>query len=108
MKKNAIKSTVAPSAYADIALTDTQKAELKNVALAHYAPLIETLKQQHPELKEKDFMYCYLCLLGLDNMQIAAMLQCSFSTIWDREKRLKKILGSEERIAVALHGLIIN
>ncbi len=107
-EKNAIKSTVAPSAYADIALTDTQKAELKNVALAHYAPLIETLKQQHPELKEKDFMYCYLCLLGLDNMQIAAMLQCSFSTIWDREKRLKKILGSEERIAVALHGLIIN
>ena len=107
-EKNAIKSTAAPSTYSDIALTDAQKAELKNAALAHYAPLFETLKQQHPELKEKDFMYCYLCLLGLDNIQIAVMLQHSLSTIWDREKRLKRILDSEDRIAVALNGLMIN
>ena len=107
-EKNVIKSTVSPSAYADMALTDSQKAELKKAALAHYAPLFEMLKQQHPELKEKDFMYCYLSLLGLDNMQIAVMLQHSLSTIWDREKRLKKILGSEDRVAVILHGLLIS
>ena len=76
--------------------------------MAHYAPLFEMLKERHPELKEKDFMYCYLCLLGLDNMQIAVMLQLSLSTIWDREKRLKKILGSEDRVAVVLHGLLIG
>ena len=106
--KNVIKSTVSPSAYASIALTDAQKAELKSAAFAHYASLIEMLGQQHPELKEKDFMYCYLCLLGLDNMQIAVMLQHSLSTIWDREKRLKKVLGSEDRVAVTLHSLMAN
>ena len=53
-------------------------------------------------------MYCYLCLLGLDNMQIAVMLQHSLSTIWDREKRLKKVLGSEDRVAVTLHSLMAN
>ncbi len=66
--------------------------------------MFEKLKQQHPELKEKDFQYCYLCLLGLDNIQIAVLLQNSISTIWEREKRLKKILGSEERIAIILQG----
>ncbi len=107
-EKNAIKSTVAPSVYADIALTDAQKAELKRTALAHHASLFEMLKRQHPELKEKDFEYCYLCLLGLDNVQIAVMLQHSLSTIWNREKRLKKVLGSEDRVAISLHGLMVS
>ena len=107
-KKNPIKSTVPVAAYANISLNDTQKAQLKDAAMYHYGSMFEKLKQQHPELKEKDFQYCYLCLLGLDNIQIAVLLQNSISTIWEREKRLKKVLGSEDRIAVILHGCMIN
>ena len=107
-KKNPIKSTVPVAAYADIALNDTQKAQLKDAAMQHYGSLFEKLKQQYPALKEKDFQYCYLCLFGLDNVQIAVLLQNSVSTIWEREKRLKKILGSEDRIAIILRGYMIN
>ena len=107
-KKNPIKSTVPVAAYADIALNDTQKAQLKDAAMQHHGLMFEKLKQQHPELKEKDFQYCYLCLLGLDNVQIAVLLQNSISTIWEREKRLKKIFGSEERIAIILRGYMIT
>ena len=60
------------------------------------------------ELKEKDYLYCYLWLLGLDNVQIAALMQNSQSTIWDREKRLQKIFGSKEKIAVILYGLFLD
>ena len=60
-KRNPVKTTVAVNSYADIALTDAQKAELKKAALAHHASLFEKLKRLHPELKEKDFLYCYLC-----------------------------------------------
>ena len=107
-KKNSFKSNVPVSAYSNIALTDAQKAQLKNAALRHYSSLFEKLRLQHPEMKEKDFLYCYLCLLGLDNIQIAVLLQNSISTIWEREKRLKKILGSENRIAIILHEYMIN
>ena len=107
-KKNPIKSTVPISAYANIALNDTQKAQLKNAAHLHYDALFEKMRQQYPKLKEKDFQYCYLCLLGLDNTQIAAMLQHSISTIWERENRLKKILGSQDRIAVVLNGIMMR
>lgn len=106
-KKNPIKSTVPVTAYANIALNDSQKAQLKDAALYHYDTLFEKLKQEHPELKEKDFQFCYLSLLGLDNVQIAALLQKSVSAIWDRERRLKKILGSDDRIAVILFGKMI-
>ena len=107
-KKNPIKSTVPIAAYANIALNDAQKAQLKNAAIHHYGSMFEKLKQQYPELKEKDFQYCYLSLLGLDNVQIAVLQQKSISTIWDRENRLKKIFGSEDKISVILHGFLID
>ncbi|MCR5039460.1 MAG: hypothetical protein K6A94_09010 [Bacteroidales bacterium] len=83
-KKNPIKSTVPISAYAGLALNDMQKARLKEAASLHYGFFFEKLKLQYPDLKEKDFLYCYLCLLGLDNTQIAVLLQHSISTIWER------------------------
>ena len=107
-ENNSIKSSIPVSSYANIALTDAQKAELKKVALAHYASLFETLKQQYPELKEKDFLYCYLCLLGLDNAQIAVMTQLSYRTVWEREKRLQRIFQKEERISIILNGMMTD
>jgi tetratricopeptide (TPR) repeat protein len=104
--QNPIKSTVPVSAYTSIALNDAQKAKLKNAAIMHFGTLFEILKIQHPQLKEKDFQYFYLCLLGLDNVQISVLLQNSLSTTWERENRLKKILGSEDRVAITLHGYI--
>ena len=107
-KNNPIKSTVPVTAYASIALTDAQKAQLKEATARHYGPFFEKLKQQHPELKEKDLLYCQLSLLGLDNVQIAVLLQNSISTIWERENRLKKIFNSENKIAIVLYGLMKN
>ena len=107
-KSNPIKSIVPVSAYTDIALTDAQKAQLKDAAMRHYGPLFGKLKHQHPELKEKDFLYCYLCLLGLDNSQIAVLTQLSYRTIWEREKRLQTLFHGNDRIAVILHEMMIH
>ena len=107
-ESNPIKSTVPVSAYADIALTDAQKAQLKDAAMRHYGPLFGKLKHQYPELKEKDLLYCYLCLLGLDNSQIAVLTQLSYRTIWEREKRLQNFFHGSDRIAVILHEMIIH
>ena len=105
---NPIKSTVPVSAYTDIALTDAQKAQLKEAAMRHYGPLFEKLKQQYPKLKEKDFLYCQLCLLGLDNAQIAVLLQNTISTVWERENRLKRIFGTVDKVSVFLFGFMKN
>ena len=107
-ESNSIKTSIPVSSYADIALTDAQKTELKKAALAHHASLFEMLKQQYPELKEKDFQYCYLCLLGLDNAKIAVMTQLSYRTIWEREKRLQRIFHKKERISIILNEFITS
>ena len=105
---NPIKSTVPVSAYASLALTDAQKAQLKDAAMRHYGPLFEKLKLQHPELKEKDYLYCQLSLLGLDNVQIAVLTQLSYRTIWEREKRLQTLFHADDRIAVILHEMMMH
>jgi tetratricopeptide (TPR) repeat protein len=106
--QNPIKSSLPSSAYANIALNDKQKVQLKNAANRHFGNLFENLKEQHPELKDKDFLYCSLCLLELNNVQIAVLLQKSTSTIWEREKRLQAIFGKKEKIAIILNSLMNN
>ena len=105
---NPIKSTVSISAYSNIALDDKQKAQLKDAANRHYGKLFENIKKRYPSLKEKDYLYCYLCLLGLNNVQIAALLQKSASTIWEREHRLHSIFSDECDIGVILYRLMNN
>ena len=106
-KNKPIKSSVPVSAYKDIALSDAQKAQLKDAAIRHYSELINELKRNYPELKEKDLFYCYLCLLGLDNVQIAAMTQLSYRTIWEREKRLQQLFHTEDKMAIILNEMLI-
>ena len=103
-----IKTNISISEYSDIALTDEQKAMLKQVAIKHYGDLFQWLKTNYPNLKEKDFSYFYLCLLGLNNTQIAALTQLSYRTVWEREKRLQLLFNSNEKIAVVLNGFLFN
>ena len=106
--KNPIKSNVPVTYYADLALTDAQEAQLKDAIDRHFNLLFEKLRSLYPELKNKDLLYCYLCLLGLDNSQIAVMTQLSYRTIWEREKRLQKVFNTEDKVSVALHGFLIS
>ena len=106
--KNPIKSNLPYSAYANIALTQAQEAELKDAANRHFGQLFEKLKTLYPNLREKDFLYFDLCLLRLDNPQIAVMMQLSYRTVWEREKRLKGFFNTDDSISVVLHGFLMN
>ena len=103
---NTFKSTLPASAYSNIALDNMQKAQLEEAALCHYGPLIARLRTDYPQLKNKDYTYCYLCLLGLEDVQIAALTQRSYRTVWERGERLKKLFNLEEPIQRFLLDLI--
>ena len=107
-ERNPIKSNIPFSAYAAIALTKVQKAELKEAANRHFGQLFEKLRNLYPNLREKDFLYFDLCLLRLDNPQIAVMMQLSYRTVWEREKRLKGFFNTDDSISVVLHGFLMN
>lgn len=97
-----IKSTVPLSDYASIALTREQLLQLNEAVEKHYYVIHERLLKEYPELKGRDLTYCNLCLLGLNKPQIAALLQQDLSTVWKREKRLKRIFGKNKPVGTVL------
>ena len=103
-ERNPIKSNLPYSAYANIALTPEQQFQLREAADRHFGQLFKKLKTIYPNLREKDFLYFDLCLLGLDNPQLAVMMHLSSRTVWEREKRLKGIFNTDDSISVVLHG----
>ena len=106
--KNPIKSNIPFSAYSNIALTPKQQFQLREAADRHFGQVFEKLKTLYPNLREKDFLYFDLCLLGLDNPQIAVMMQLSYRTVWEREKRLKRIFNTDDSISLVLHGFLLS
>ena len=106
--KNLIKSVVSTKEYESIALTKTQLAELNKAAMKHYGALFELIGNKYPKLKGKDLVYCQLCLIGLNSIQISALLQKTPSTISSQKKRLQQIFGQNNDIAVILNSFIIH
>ena len=99
-----IKSTVDMKIYSAIALTRQQQEQLCMAVDRHYGTFAESLKKAYPKLTNDDLNYCRLYLLGLNEVQIAALMQKSYSSVWERADKLKRIFGTDEKIAVFLQS----
>ena len=79
------------SRYADfheIALTNAIGLSLSDAVAKHFPNLVSQLATLTPKLTWKDVQICHLCLLKLEDAQIAALLQCNHSTVYRRKARL--------------------
>lgn len=99
-----IKSTVDMKIYSAIALTRQQQEQLRMAVERHYGTFAESLKKAYPKLTNDDLNYCRLYLLGLNEVQIAALMQKSYPSVWERADKLKRIFGTDEKIAVFLQS----
>ena len=61
-----------------------------------YGDLLPRLHQQYPALTEQDDQYLALALLGLDNAEIAVLLNATDRTIWNRRQKIKTRLGDSK------------
>ena len=105
-KLKPIKSVVSNKEYKNIELSSVQLAQLNDAAMKHYGPLWELIEKEYPKLKARDLVYCQLCLIGLNNVQIAALLQKAPSTIFSQKKRLQRIFDQNSEISVILMSLL--
>lgn len=91
-----IKSTLKPIDYKDIALRDEQMMQLMDAADRNLNHFPQKLKKQYPSLDATDIRYCCLYLLGLNEAQIAALVQRSYQSVWTRAKEMKTVFGSDD------------
>jgi hypothetical protein len=91
--------------YKEYALNKEQLLSLRMAADKHLNGFTERLMKKYPELTNDDINYCLLYLLGLKEPDIAAFMQKAYSTVSDRNRKLKKIFGSTPNIMTFLQKL---
>jgi tetratricopeptide (TPR) repeat protein len=96
------KSKVDYIIYKDYALTKEQLLALREAADSHFGEFTKRLKKEYPTLTKGDIDYCCLYLLGLNDADIAALMQRAFNTVCERDRKLKAIFGSDEPLSTTL------
>ena len=96
------KSKIDYIIYKDAALDKQQLLDLRLAVDRHFGQLTARLKKTYPELTNSDLDYCCLYLLGLTDADIAALMQRTYNTVFERNGKMRKIFGSETPLPITL------
>ena len=99
------KSKIDYIIYKDSALDKQQLLDLRLAVDRHFGQLTARLKKAYPELTNSDLDYCCLYLLGLTDADIAALMQRTYNTVFERNGKMRKIFGSETPLPITLMGM---
>ena len=99
------KSKIDYIIYKDSALDKQQLLDLRLAVDRHFGQFTACLKKAYPELTNSDLDYCCLYLLGLTDADIAALMQRTYNTVFERNGKIRKIFGSENPLPITLMGI---
>ena len=99
------KSKIDYIIYKDSALDKQQLLDLRLAVDRHFGQFTARLKKAYPELTNSDLDYCCLYLLGLTDADIAALMQRTYNTVFERNGKMRKIFGSETPLPITLMGM---
>ena len=99
------KSKIDYIIYKDAALDKQQLLDLRLAVDRHFGQFTVRLKKAYPGLTNSDLDYCCLYLLGLTDADIAALMQRTYNTVFERNGKMRKIFGSENPLPVTLMGM---
>lgn len=99
------KSKVDYIIYKDYALTKEELLALREATDAHFGQFTAQLKNDYPALTKGDIDYCCLYLLGVEEADVAALMQRAFNTVCERSRKLKGIFGSDEPLSTTLRRM---
>ena len=98
------KAKVDYAVYKDSALDKQQLLDLRVAADRHFNQFTARLKQAYPKLTNSDLDYCCLYLFGLTDADIAALMQRTYNTVFERNGKMLKIFDSENPLPATLMG----
>ena len=99
------KSKIDYIIYKDSALDKQQLLDLRLAVDRHFGQFTVRLKKAYPGLTNSDLDYCCLYLLGLTDADIAALMQRTYNTVFERNGKMRKIFGSENPLPITLMGI---
>ena len=99
------KSKMDYTSYKDYALGKDDLVALREAANRHFNQFTIRLAKAYPALTQGDLDYCCLYLLGLSDADVSALMQRAYTTINERNSKLRRVLGSENAISITLQAI---
>ena len=99
------KSKIDYINYKDSALDKQQLLDLRLAVDRHFGQFTLRLRKTYPRLTNSDLDYCCLYLLGLNDADIAALMQRAYNTVVERDGKLRKIFGNNKPLPLTLASI---
>ena len=99
------KSKIDYINYKDSALDKQQLLDLRLAVDRHFGQFTLRLRKTYPRLTNSDLDYCCLYLLGLNDADIAALMQRAYNTVVERDGKLRKIIGNNKPLPLTLASI---
>jgi len=93
-------------AYPDLVLSENQMTALVNAVDAVFPQFSLELIKKYPRLKRIDVMYCCMYILGVTEVQAAALTGKTYQAVWTRSMKLHEIFGNDSNLQLIMHDLL--
>lgn len=103
---SSIKRIAKKEDYIELGLSDTQITQLMVAVEKHFPGFLAQLTDLYPKINRNETNQCLLCLLNLQNTQIAALLQNDYSTIKKRSVKLTNAFGTDKTLQAFLREMV--
>ena len=105
IQNHVIKSNIKHVQYEKLALRKKEVLELRKAADDHMGRFTHRLKECYTDLTYDDITLCCLYLLGLNDAEISALIQKSYSTVNERRKRVSRVIAQKGDLSTILRNL---
>ena len=102
-----IKREAKRDDYPELHLSIPQLSQLNIAVEKHFNGFGMMLTDLFPKISHVEMSQCQLYLLNLEDVQIAALLNCDYSTIKKRSGKLRKVFGTEKELQFFIRGFVL-
>ena len=92
--------------YPELKLSDNQLTMLVNAVDAVFPKFSVRIIEMFPRLKRCDVQYCCLYILGITEVQAAALTGKTYQAVWTRSLKLHEIFNNKSSLQIVLHGFL--
>ena len=93
--------------YPELRLSDVQLHDLSIAVEKHFCGFEKTLTDLYPKINRNALNQCLLYLLNVEDVQIAALLSCDYSTVKRRSAKLKEAFNTEKEVRQFIRELVL-
>ena len=94
--------------YPELVLSDNQMNMLVNAVDAVFPKFSVKLIERYPRLKRSDVVYCCMYVLGITEIQAAALTGKTYQAVWKRSLKLHSIFDNKADLQFVLHDMLRN